>query len=100
MVEPVSMAIALKFAAGFAGKIAVKMYFVGKMAGLKAFLTSYIGASAAGITVSALAAASTAYFWEKKVLQNSDEDAIAAAVAKGVSRDVAKGIAQWMELHA
>ena len=100
MVEPISTAIALKFAAGIAGKLAVKAYFAGKMVGLKTFLANYVGSTTANVSVGLLATAATAAFWEKNVKRNSDEDAIAAAVAKGVSRDVAHGIVHWLNAHA
>lgn len=100
MVEPVSTAIALKIAAGFAGKMALKAYFLGKMVALKSFLTSYVGASAAGVSASVLAAACAAAFWEMKVKGNSDSDAVTAAMAKGVGGDVAWGIVSWLHSHA
>lgn len=100
MVEPISTVILLKLAAGAAGKIAVKAYFLGKMAALKTFLANYVGASAANVSVGLLATAATVVFWEKKVKGNSDSNAISAAVAKGVSRDVANGVLSWINAHA
>jgi hypothetical protein len=94
------MFLLAKFAAGVAGKMAVKAYFLAKMAGLKAFLVKAIGAQAAGISVSALAAGATVIYWERHVKRNSDSTAIDAAVAKGMSRDVAKKIVEWLAHHA
>ena len=96
MVEPITTAILLKVAAGVAGKLAVKAYFLTKMAALKTFLTNYIGYAAANTSVTILAGAAAVIFWETKVKGSSDEDAITAAVAKGVTREVARGILLWL----
>lgn len=96
MVEPVSTFFALKAGLGLAGKIALKYHYVAKMAGLKAWLAQYVGAQAAGVSVAVLASACTAIYWEKSVKGNSDDDAIAAAVGKGVSWDIARAIFRWL----
>jgi hypothetical protein len=79
-----------------ADKIALKSYFVGKMVALKAFLTSAIGAQAAQISVSMLAAGCAAMYWEKKVMGNGDERAVEAAVKKEMTYDIANQSLRWL----
>lgn len=95
MPDPVSLAILLKIAAGAAGKVGVKIYLAGKLAGLKAFLVSTLGPSMGGASAAVITAAATAAFWVKYVKKGSDEDAIKAAMKKGASRSVAEAILRW-----
>jgi hypothetical protein len=88
-----------KAALTIGGKMAMKAYFMAKMAGLKAFLTNTVGASAANTSVGLLAGACATIYVQKNILGNTDEAAINAAVAKGVSVDVAKGILRWIAVH-
>lgn len=86
-------------AAGIAGKIVSKAVIGLKLAGFKAFLNIYVGASAANISIGLLTTATATIFWETKVLGNSDDDVIAAAVGTGVTRDVEQGIAGWVSIN-
>ena len=88
-----------KAALGIAGKIAMKAYFLGKMAGLKTFLTSAVGASAANVSVSILAGACATAYIQSRVLGKTDQEAINATVAKGVGEDIARAIVKWIGLH-
>ena len=94
--EPITTALAGKAVIGLLGKAAVKAAFIAKMAGLKSFLAATIGQQAAGVSVGILAAAATAAYWERNVKGNTDQDAIDAAMAKGVSWDIAQGIVKWL----
>lgn len=96
---PLLLLPAAKLAVGFGSKLALKAFFLAKMAGLKAFLAAHVGATAANVSVGLLATAAAAVFMEKHIKGNSDDDAVAAAAAKGVSYDVARGILRWMTTH-
>lgn len=95
MPEPVTLFLLAKLALGVGGKLAVKAFFIAKMAGLKAFLVQTVGAHAASISVGALASAATVIYWEKHVKRNSDHDAIMKGVAEGGSYDVGAQILRW-----
>lgn len=86
----------IPLATGIAGKLVVKAYFATKMVALKSFLTSYIGATVANVSVGLLATAAAAAWWEKSVKGNSDQAAIDAAMAKGVTKEVARGVVKWL----
>lgn len=100
MAAPLLLALpALKAMGAIAGKVALKAYFVGKMVGLKAFITAQLGAGAANVSVSILAAGCAAAVWQKRVLKNSDEAAVQAAAAKGMGMDVARVLVKWLNLN-
>jgi hypothetical protein len=99
MPDPITLTLLAKTAMGIAGKIGVKAYFVGKMAGLKSLIASTLGPTAANVSVGALAAAATAVYWEKHVKKNSDAEAVDAAVRAGVSRDIGWQILKWLALR-
>jgi len=95
MPEPITLILLAKLALGVGGKLAVKAFFLAKMAGLKAFLVKAVGAHAASISVGVLASAATVIYWEKHIKGNSDHDAIMKGVAEGVTYDVGQQIIRW-----
>lgn len=76
--------------------MAVKAVLLGKLGGLKAFLAHYMGAKAASISTSVLAAGCAAAYWEINVRGNSALEAREAAVAKGMSEEVARLTVEWL----
>ena len=79
-----------------AGKLALKSYFMSKMVALKTYLASVIGSQAAGISTAVLAAGCAAMYWEKKIMGNSDDRAVEAAVEKGMTEEAADQALRWL----
>lgn len=96
MADPITLALLGKAAAGIGGKMAVKAVMLSKLAGLKAFLAHYMGAQAASVSTSVLAAGAAAAYWELNVRGNDEYDAREAAIAKGMSEEVARLTVEWL----
>ena len=76
--------------------MALKGFFMTKIAGVKTAVAQYTGSNIANLAAGTIAAGATAAYWEMKFNDASDRTAIDAAVAKGMTTDAARGIVRWL----
>jgi hypothetical protein len=90
--------VAGKFAIGLGGKLMIKSYILANLVGIKAFLVPYIGATAAKLSLGAIAGAIAAMYWARVVERRPEHEVIDIG-AKSVSRNAAIGLLAWMVKH-